>query len=116
MNRDVMSLGDQNDKLRAENATLRAALEAHGKEAAKPIAWLSQAHVLCSDLGVAPGHIEDRLFEAIGNAATLMTQRDFLLAAAINLREVKGRHHSEQAFNRLMAVVSAITNGTEVAA
>lgn len=29
-------------------------------------AWLGQAHVLCNELGVEPGHIEDRLFEAIG--------------------------------------------------
>ena len=29
-------------------------------------AWLGQAHCLCSDLGVPLGHIEDRLFEAMG--------------------------------------------------
>jgi len=28
--------------------------------------YLSQAHRLCSDMGIAPGHIEDRLFEAFG--------------------------------------------------
>lgn len=49
-------------------------------------------------------------------AAKLMAQRDELLAAAKNLRDVKGRHHSEQAFNRLCDVVEAITNATKVEA
>lgn len=44
---------------RDEVERLRAALKQHD-------AWLSQAHVLCGDLGVSDGHIEDRLFEAIG--------------------------------------------------
>jgi hypothetical protein len=74
---EIREIARELERLSTDNATLRAALEAHGKEAAK-----------------------------------LMTQRDDLLAAAKNLREVKGRHHSEQAFNRLMAVVSAITNAT----
>ena len=33
--------------------------------------YLSQAHALCNDLGIAPGHIEDRLFEAIGKVDAL---------------------------------------------
>ena len=86
-----------------ENATLRAALEAHGKEAVKSIAWLSQAHVLCSDLGVAPGHIEDQLFEAIGNAATLMAQRDELLAIVAYYRhQYTGHEPSHSVFNRMV--------------
>ena len=46
-------------------------------------------------------------------AAKLMAQRDELIAAAKNLRDVKGRHHSEQAFNRLCDVVAAITKATK---
>jgi len=38
--------------------------------------------------------------------AELERQRDELLAAAKNLCDVKGRHHSEQAFNALVAVVN----------
>ena len=33
--------------------------------------YLSQAHALCNDLGIAPGHIENRLFEAIGKVDEL---------------------------------------------
>jgi hypothetical protein len=84
--------------------TARASLEMQA-------AWLSQAHSLCADLGVAPGHIENRLFEAIGNAAKLMAQRDELLAAARNLRDVKGRHHTEHAFARLLGVVAKLESG-----
>lgn len=39
-------------------------------------AYLSQAHALCNDLGIAPGHIENRLFEAIGKIAILMGRRE----------------------------------------
>jgi hypothetical protein len=30
--------------------------------------YLAQAHRLCTELGISQGHIEDRLFEAIGKA------------------------------------------------
>lgn len=33
---------------------------------AKNAHYLSQAHELCTRMGVPPGHIEDRLFEALG--------------------------------------------------
>lgn len=46
----------------------------------------------------------DRLQQHIVPALTV--QRDELLAAAKNLRDVKGRHHSEQAFNRLVEVIA----------
>lgn len=35
-------------------------------------------------------------------------QRDKLLQAAKNLRDVKGRHHSEQAYARLMEVLAEV--------
>lgn len=35
-------------------------------------------------------------------------QRDDLLAAAKNLRDVKGRHHSEQAFNELVETIAKV--------
>lgn len=64
-----------------EVSRLRAALQTQAEEAAKHNAWLSQVHGLCFDLGIAPGHIEDRLFEAIGRVNMLIEQRDELLAA-----------------------------------
>lgn len=45
---------------------LRAELKKHD-------AWLGQAHCLCSDLKVPHGHIEDRLFEAIGKVTGAMS-------------------------------------------
>ena len=41
-------------------------------------------------------------------AKRLEQQRDELLAAAKNLRDVKGRHHSEQAFNALVAAIAKV--------
>lgn len=38
-------------------------------------------------------------------------QRDELLAAARNLRHMKGRHHTEQAYNMLMEVVDKVESG-----
>ncbi len=35
-------------------------------------------------------------------------QRDELLVAAKNLRDVKGRHHSEQAFKALVEVIAKV--------
>lgn len=43
-----------------------------------------------------------------GHRLTLEQQRDKLLAAARNLRDVKGRHHSEQAYARLMEVLAEV--------
>ena len=40
------------------------------EELKKHDAWLSQAHCLCSDMGIPHGHIEDRLFELIGKCTT----------------------------------------------
>lgn len=79
--------------LHTVNNNLRAALQTQAEEAAKHNAWLSQVHVLCQDLGVAPGHIEDRLFEAIGNAAKLIEQRD---VAWKELREIREAIHFAQ--------------------
>lgn len=55
-------------------------------------AWLGQAHVLCSDLSVKHGHIEDRLFEAIG---AVTEQQNLLIKIydAIN-EDDKGPGHS----------------------
>lgn len=64
-----------------EVSRLRAALQTQAEEAAKHNAWMSQVHGLCFDLGIAPGHIEDRLFEAIGRVNMLIEQRDELLGA-----------------------------------
>jgi hypothetical protein len=60
--------------------------------------YLSQAHNLCHALGIAPGHIEDRMFDALGKLCKLQE----VDKAAKNLCKVKGRHHSEQAMLRLM--------------
>jgi hypothetical protein len=35
--------------------------------------YLAQAHRLCTELGISQGHIEDRLFEAIGKVQTLVS-------------------------------------------
>jgi hypothetical protein len=94
------------ESLRIDNATLRTALQAHAEEAAKLMAWLGQAHVLCADLGVAPGHIEDRLFEAIGKANLLIGQRDELLAICKNVVE-NGIGASD-----IRAMKAAITSAT----
>lgn len=72
---------DEIERLQADNASLRAALQTQAEEAAKHNAWMSQVHGLCFDLGIAPGHIEDRLFEAIGRVNMLIEQRDELLGA-----------------------------------
>lgn len=83
---------------RAELATLRAALQTQAEEAAKHNAWMSQVHGLCFDLGIAPGHIEDRLFEAIGRVNMLIEQRDELVGAlqsAINQVEYLHRKFQE---------------------
>ena len=71
----------EREQLDADNASLRAALQTQAEEAAKHNAWMSQVHGLCFDLGIAPGHIEDRLFEAIGRVNMLIEQRDELLGA-----------------------------------
>ena len=43
--------------------------------------WLCQAWALIFDLGLPPGNIEDRMFEAIGMVRTIINQRDELIAA-----------------------------------
>lgn len=50
--------------------------------AAQNSAWLSQAHWLCAEMGVAPGHIEDRMHDLIGQVLGVKHQRDALLDAA----------------------------------
>lgn len=60
--------------------------------------WMSQAHAMCFDLGITPGHIEDRMFEAIGRVNVLRAIAD----AAQNLCKAKGRHHSEIAMRKLI--------------
>ena len=42
------------------------------------------------------------------DVARIAKQRDELLAAAKNLRDVKGRHHSEQAFKALVEAVAKV--------
>lgn len=64
-------------------------------------AYLSQAHCLCADLGIKEGHIENRMFEAMGKAGKLME----IEAAARNVCEVKGRYHTEIAMNKLMELM-----------
>lgn len=49
--------------------------------------------------------LQCRCFDAAEEISRLRVQRDELLAAAKNLRDVKGRHHSEQAFKALMEVI-----------
>ena len=61
-------------------------------------AYLAQAHKLCSDLVIAPGYIEDRMFEAFGKLEKLREIED----AAKNFCRVKGRHNSEIAMRRLI--------------
>lgn len=72
--------------------------------------WMSQAHAMCSDLGVPHGHIEDRMFEAIGRVSTLLAIAD----AAQNLCKVKGRHHSEIAMRKLIEACGMMGPNAEV--
>ena len=65
-------------------------------------AYLAQAHKLCTDIGIQQGHIEDRMFEALGRLWKLQEIEN----AAVNLCKVKGRHNSEIAMRRLMKVCS----------
>lgn len=64
-------------------------------------AYLAQAHGLCAHLGIKEGHIENNLFEAMGKADWLMQ----IEAAARNVCEVNGRHHTEIAMNKLMELM-----------
>lgn len=59
-------IGDAIDAAIAEIVFLR-----QKKHEVENAAWLGQAHVLCNELGVDQGHIENRLFEAIGKASEL---------------------------------------------
>lgn len=59
--------------------------------------------------------LEATVSEGKGVIRVLQRQRDGLLDAARNLRDVKGRHHSEQAFKALVeaiAKVEAAEHGT----
>ena len=56
---DIEAAGRAMRAAMTEIERLRDALQKHD-------AWLGQAHCLCSDMGIPHGHIEDRLFEAIG--------------------------------------------------
>ncbi len=40
--------------------------------------WMSQAHIMCSDLGISQGHIEDRLFDAIDRLHDLIRLKENL--------------------------------------
>jgi len=40
--------------------------------------WMSQAHIMCSDLGISQGHIEDRLFEALDRLHDLIRLKENL--------------------------------------
>lgn len=62
------------------------AVESMQADLKKHDAWLGQAHVLCSDLGVAQGSIGDRLFEAIGRAGVLQAKLNDTLENAEMMR------------------------------
>ena len=40
--------------------------------------WMSQVHVMCTDLDIPQGHIEDRLFVAIGKMHDLIRMKENL--------------------------------------
>lgn len=69
--------------------------------------WMSQAHAMCFDLRIAPGHIEDRMFEAIGRVYTLLAVAE----AAQNLCKAKGRHHSKIAMSKLIEACGIVRKG-----
>lgn len=90
----------------ASDPAERFAMDKHGNtdgscstcDADANAAWLSQAHAMCFDLGIAPGHIEERMFQALGRVRLLQQVEQ----AAQNLCNVKGRHHSEIAMRQLI--------------
>lgn len=68
-------------------------------------AWLGQAHALCADIGVPPGHIEDRLFEAIGKVRCA-TDDDL---ATIAYMSAKAESRAE--IERLLAKIKSLRDG-----
>lgn len=56
----------ERDVARAAAVQMAGKILKHDRLCLDNAAWLSQAHGLCTKLGVKQGHIEDRLFEAIG--------------------------------------------------
>lgn len=58
--------------------------------------------------GFSTQTLEAAVAEGSGVIRALQRQRDELLAAAKNLRDVKGRHHSGQAFKALVDAIAKV--------
>jgi hypothetical protein len=63
------SIGDKEGKAQTAWLAIKKRIEDNER-------WMSQVHVMCSGLGIPPGHIEDRLFEAIDRMRDLIRVKE----------------------------------------
>lgn len=99
--RPIIEIFDESDEMEANACRIVACVNA--------CAGLSNE--MLDNICMISGSIAGRFAEQRDYASQLENRLYHLLSAAKNLRDVKGRHHSEIAMNRLIDAIAEVESG-----